>query len=84
MIEGDWAIITVRDHGIGIPATELVHVFERFQRGSNVPPQTPGTGIGLAYVHQVVIEHGGSVSAESLPGRQTTLTIRLPMATEPK
>jgi signal transduction histidine kinase len=73
-----WATIHVRDQGLGIPATELERVFERFVRGSNVVGRIKGTGIGLAGVRQIVEQHGGTVVLASEEGVGTTATIRLP------
>jgi PAS domain S-box-containing protein len=73
-----WAMIGVRDQGLGIPATELERVFERFVRGSNVVGRIKGTGIGLAGVRQIVEQHGGTVVLASEEGVGTTATIQLP------
>jgi signal transduction histidine kinase len=76
---GVWAELRVRDHGIGIPATELPHVFERFYRASNVSGRIRGTGIGLAGARQIVEQHGGTISVHSREGQGTTVTVRLPL-----
>ena len=81
--EGMWAVICVRDRGLGIPAADLPHVFERFHRASNVSEQIGGTGLGLAGARQIVEQHGGSISLESEEGRGTTVTVRLPMDEPP-
>jgi PAS domain S-box-containing protein len=75
-----WALLVVQDQGIGIPAADLPHIFERFQRGRNVKGHIAGTGIGLAAVRQVVEQHGGRVTVDSQEGRGTTFTVRLPLA----
>jgi two-component system phosphate regulon sensor histidine kinase PhoR len=74
------AVLRVRDTGEGIPYRDLPHIFERFYvvdrsrtRGSG------GAGLGLAIVKGIVDAHGGSVSAESMLGRGTAFTIRLPI-----
>ena len=46
--DGEWAVLEVVDQGIGIPPTDLPHVFERYRRGGNVEGRIAGTGIGLA------------------------------------
>lgn len=76
----DWAVVSVRDEGLGIPAAELPRIFEPFRRASNVVGRISGTGIGLAAVRQVVEQHGGTVSAVSEEGRGSTFTLRLPLA----
>jgi PAS domain S-box-containing protein/excisionase family DNA binding protein len=76
---GGWAVVRVRDRGIGIPAEELPRVMERFRRGSNVG-KIAGSGVGLAGARQIVEQHGGSIGIESAPGEGTTVTVRLPLA----
>jgi PAS domain S-box-containing protein len=76
--DGETATLDVEDRGIGIPASDLPNIFDRFQRGGNVGHVT-GTGIGLAYVQQVVQEHGGSVAVRSQEQRGSTFTIHLPI-----
>ena len=79
-VEGKWAVLTVRDEGLGIPASDLPHVFERFHRGSNVE-RISGTGIGLAGAKDIVEQHGGTISVTSSEGHGTTVVVRLPLAT---
>ncbi len=73
-----WALLQVRDHGMGIPAADLPQVFERFFRAGNVRKTLPGTGLGLAGARQVVEQHGGSIAVESVEGQGSTFTVRLP------
>jgi NtrC-family two-component system sensor histidine kinase KinB len=74
-----WAVLTVQDHGIGIPAADLPRIFERFRRGRNVADRVPGTGIGLSGVKRTVEQHGGTIRIASQEGRGTTVTVRLPL-----
>ncbi len=76
------AILTVRDHGIGIPSEDQPRLFEVFCRGRNVG-ETPGLGLGLVIVKRCVEIHGGSVSLNSHPGRGTTVVVRLPVSPDP-
>jgi signal transduction histidine kinase len=77
--DGDrWAVLTVADQGLGIPAADLAHVFAPFGRGSNVG-EIAGTGVGLAGVKQIVEQHGGRVGVESDEGQGSTFTIWLPL-----
>ena len=69
--------IRVADKGIGIETQFLDKIFEVFRR-LHTAEQFPGTGIGLAICKKVVQLHGGSIHAESTPGKGTTLVIRLP------
>jgi two-component system, OmpR family, sensor histidine kinase MprB len=75
----DGAELTVRDHGPGIAAEDLPHVFDRFYRGAEARGR-PGSGLGLAIVRQVVEQHGGSILAETAPGGGTLMRVRLPRA----
>jgi two-component system sensor histidine kinase MprB len=71
--------LSVRDHGPGISAEDLPHVFDRFYRGAEARGR-PGSGLGLAIVRQVATQHRGSVSAEQAPGGGTLMRLRLPGA----
>ena len=75
-----WAVVTVRDTGIGIPEADREHLFERFFRASNAVGQgIPGTGLGLAIVRALIGFLGGRVSLDSREGEGTTVTVRLPL-----
>jgi PAS domain S-box-containing protein len=76
----EWAVLCVRDQGIGVPAADLPYIFERFHRGANAIGRFSGTGIGLAGVKQIIEQHGGTVMAESREGEGTTITVRLPLS----
>jgi PAS domain S-box-containing protein len=78
--EGAWAVVDVRDHGVGIPEDELPRVFDRFYRGRNVMEKVHGTGIGLAGVRQIVEQHGGRITVTSTDGGGTTVSVRFPFA----
>jgi two-component system sensor histidine kinase MprB len=71
--------LTVRDHGHGISAEDLPHVFDRFYRGAEARGR-PGSGLGLAIVRQVVAQHGGTVTAQRAPGGGTLMRVTLPGA----
>ena len=77
--EDGWAVLRVRDRGIGVPAADRERIFEPFQRGSNVAGRLPGTGIGLAGARQIVEQHGGTLGVESEEGTGSTFTVRLPL-----
>jgi signal transduction histidine kinase len=77
--DDEFATLEVCDTGVGIPADQLPHVFERFHRVVNTRSRThEGTGIGLALVHDLVHLHGGEVSVESEEGVGTTFIVRIP------
>jgi two-component system, OmpR family, sensor kinase len=67
-------VIEVRDNGPGIPDEELAYIFESFRSG----PSRGGTGMGLAIVKTIVEAHGGTVSAENVPGGGASFRLRLP------
>jgi two-component system sensor histidine kinase MprB len=69
--------VSVRDHGPGIEAEDLPHVFDRFYR-SAAARNLPGSGLGLAIVRQIVEADGGTVQAERAPGGGAILRLRLP------
>lgn len=71
--------LAVSDTGVGIPAHELARVFERFHRVENTRARThEGTGIGLAFVQELVKLHQGTVRVESTAGEGTRFTISIP------
>jgi signal transduction histidine kinase len=71
--------ITVSDTGAGIPTEDLPYIFDRFWRGDKSRARTEGSsGLGLAITKQLVQAHGGTISAESEPGKGTRFTIELP------
>jgi signal transduction histidine kinase len=72
------AVLRVSDQGVGIPADDLPHIFERFRRGANVG-LIQGTGIGLGVAHRIVEQHGGTISAQSTEGAGSTFMVRVPL-----
>ncbi len=75
------AVIDVEDQGPGLSAEAAERVFERFYRADESRSRASGgVGLGLAIVAAVAHAHGGTVAAESEPGRRTTFTITLPLA----
>lgn len=73
------AVLRIVDHGYGIPADDLAHVFERFRRGANVAATTSGVGVGLTAAKQTVEQHGGTIDVQSVEGHGATVTVRLPV-----
>ncbi len=71
-------ILQISDSGIGIPTTDLPHIFEKFYRGSNVQENVTGTGLGLAIVSRIVDSHNGRIWVDSNQGKGSTFTIVLP------
>jgi two-component system phosphate regulon sensor histidine kinase PhoR len=86
-VEDGYAVVSVKDTGIGIPYKDLPYVFERFYvvdrsrtRGSE---RSGGAGLGLSIVKHIAEAHGGSVAVRSTLGRGTTFTVRIPMISMP-
>jgi len=79
---GDSVRISVADQGAGIPPDDLPRIFERFYRADKSrSTEQPGTGLGLSIVKHIAQLHGGSVEAESEPGKGTTINVLLPITT---
>ena len=75
------AVVTVEDTGVGIPADQLPHVFERFYRADPSRDRASGgAGLGLAIVRELVEAMGGEVSAESVLGQGSRFSFTLPLA----
>jgi signal transduction histidine kinase len=74
------AIITIQDHGIGISADDLPHIFDRFYRvQADRSRNTGGTGLGLAIVRAIVQAHHGSIQVDSQLDLGSTFTVSLPI-----
>ncbi|HYB85954.1 MAG TPA: ATP-binding protein [Streptosporangiaceae bacterium] len=78
-LAGRGAELEVTDTGVGIPADELPHIFERFWRGQGAA-RVSGSGIGLSVAAELARAHGGDLAARSEPGHGTTMTLTLPTA----
>lgn len=75
------AVVSFADDGPGIPAERLPTIFEPFRRGTERAENAPaGSGLGLAIARALLREMGGSIVVDSIVGRGTTFTIRLPLA----
>jgi signal transduction histidine kinase len=76
--DGDQAVLTVSDTGVGIPPDELPHIWERLYRGDK-SRSTRGLGLGLSLVKAIVGAHRGRVDVQSSPGSGSRFELRLPM-----
>ena len=79
--EGRWIVVTVTDHGPGIPREHLSRLTERFYRVDAARSrESGGTGLGLAIVKHIVERHRGSLDIRSTVGVGTSVIVRLPAA----
>jgi two-component system phosphate regulon sensor histidine kinase PhoR len=78
-VDGDFAVLAVRDNGIGIPQHEQQRIFERFYRAEKSRKlHSSGTGLGLAIVKNLTQAQGGRIKLQSRPGKGSTFEIFLP------
>lgn len=73
----DNIIVSIRDEGIGIEASDLPNIFEKFYK-SNLRQNASGTGLGLAIARQIAIKHDGTIQVESTPGEGTEFIFTFP------
>jgi heavy metal sensor kinase len=78
-IGGRWLEVVVEDTGIGIEASDLPRIFDRFYR-CDFSRTLPGTGLGLSLVQSIARAHGGSVSVKSAPGEGSAFHLALPVS----
>ncbi len=77
--QGDWAVITVYDTGVGIPAELRSQIFEPFvSYGKSSASKSSGTGLGLFVAREIVVAHGGDISVESIIAKGSKFIVRLP------
>ena len=74
------AAVVVTDTGLGIPAEQLPHVFERFYRGDRARHEAEGAGLGLAIARWIAEVHGADIAITSQPGHGTRVAISFPLA----
>ncbi len=79
-----WIRMVVKDTGVGVPAENLPHIFDRFYRVRSAETSAvQGLGLGLSFVAWIVSAHGGTIQVESTPGEGTRFTVRLPVGAAP-
>jgi two-component system, OmpR family, phosphate regulon sensor histidine kinase PhoR len=77
----DFVTIAVRDHGVGIAAQDLSHIFQPYYRAQFSDTQTRrGAGLGLTLVQQIVHSHGGRIEVDSVHGEGSTFRLLFPKA----
>jgi heavy metal sensor kinase len=74
----EWVEVAVADTGVGIAPDALPRVFDRFYRADAARETSGGAGLGLAIAKLIVEQHGGTITAQSIPGRGSTFIVRLP------
>ena len=81
--EKDFAVLKIKDTGVGIPENELPKMFERFHRVQNVTGRThEGTGIGLSMIKELVQMHHGTIGVESRLNKGSVFTVKIPFGKE--
>jgi signal transduction histidine kinase len=78
-LEGNVAVLVVRDHGIGIAKENQDRIFQRFERAI-AANEISGLGLGLYIVRQILEMHGGSITVQSEIGQGSTFTVKLPLS----
>lgn len=81
VVDGDRVRVSVSDHGAGIPAADLPHVFDRYFRGARADAQPTGIGLGLWICRGLIEAHGGTMSIGSTVDHGTTVSFTVPLAT---
>lgn len=71
--------VCIQDQGYGMTREQISRVFERFYR-ADASGKTPGTGLGMSIVKEIMVIHGGNVSVESVFGESTSVTLLFPVA----
>jgi len=83
MRSGDFAVMTVRDHGIGIAPEDQGRIFEQFERTDDSRKHAAGLGLGLYITREIVRAHGGEITVESAPGEGALFRVALPLHAPP-
>ncbi|WP_335936386.1 sensor histidine kinase [Streptomyces sp. PTD5-9] len=78
--EQDRAVLTVTDHGVGIPDDALPHVFDRFYKADTARTRSEGSGLGLALALENALLHEGTLTVANAPGAGAVFTLTLPLA----
>jgi signal transduction histidine kinase/DNA-binding response OmpR family regulator len=80
VVQNKWAVIIVKDSGIGIPSDRLNKVFDRFYQVDSMQTRGyEGSGLGLALTKEFVELHHGRITVESIEGQETTFTVWIPL-----
>jgi len=77
-VQDSFIRVEVIDHGIGMTAEQVEHVFDKFYRADTSDTARAGVGLGMSIARHIVEAHGGKISVTSSPGKGTTVTVLLP------
>ena len=83
-LRDDQVVVSVRDHGPGIPEEEQSRIFEKFYRAEGSRRQVPGAGLGLVIAREIIHVHGGEISVESQLGEGSVFRFSIPSARKSK
>ncbi|MFA5700723.1 MAG: PAS domain-containing sensor histidine kinase [Desulfuromonas sp.] len=78
--EGERYVFKIQDEGAGMSEEELNHIFDRFYRAQSWGQTTPGIGLGMSLVKQVITAHGGNIEVQSKQHQGCTVTFDLPLS----
>ena len=78
--DGDEAVVSVSDQGVGMALDDLRHIFEPFHRAASTKKVVHGVGLGLSVAKKIVAAHDGAIDVESQLGKGTTFRVRLPLS----
>jgi len=76
----DAIAVTISDNGVGIPENELETIFDKFFQSSKTRTGAGGTGLGLAICRQIMLDHGGTLTAASQENQGSSFTFTLPVS----
>lgn len=75
---GEWVVLEIADHGVGMTSREVEHAFDRFWRADSRSGSVPGTGLGLPIAREIMTAHGGEINLRSQPGCGTVVSLKIP------
>lgn len=84
LVSGPYMRLLVQDNGVGIPATELESIFDKFNQSSRTRTNAGGTGLGLAICREIVSQHHGIIQATNAPEGGACFTVELPCEPTPE